>query len=209
MKIISFNIREWHRDKDESSPYYWKKRRDSIAKMIKAENPDILCIQEGSLKMLSSLKKLGYKRVNFTVSHAIYVKRSLKAKHHRFHIFYDWCEVNGLRLINVHTRWEKWIIKKVAKGVSKLMNTDKVIACGDFNYTLESLRHFGLMSQHARTDLKVSKEDTFINFKRPTESHGEIDHFFYSGITLKSFGIIKDGYGCERMSDHYPICLTF
>ena len=37
--------------------------------------------------------------------------------------------------------------------------------------------------------------------------HGPIDHFFINGLTPVSYKMITDGYGCAKMSDHFPILL--
>ena len=79
------------------------------------------------------------------------------------------------------------------------------MACGDFNTTdvdkLSKTRTF----IHARTRLRRESEDTFMNYKRPFESHGEIDHFFCDyGI-----GLLRYEVGSDNMSDHKPIKLEY
>lgn len=208
MKIMSFNVREWTRDKDKSSPYYWETRLDSICRCIREENPDILCLQECWPRFVKAIKKIGYKSVGFSFHHLILIKKRRSACNHHYRIFYDWCEVGDTRIINVHSRWEDKIINHVIKKVSKLAAGRKAIACGDFNTTYVRLCELGFGMIHARSELWLDREDTFENFKHK-DCHGEIDHFFVNCIKPKSFKVIKENYGCERMSDHYPICLTF
>ena len=73
--------------------------------------------------------------------------------------------------------------------------------------SLKPLKDAGLKMVSAREILNIPEEDTFANFKRPTQSHGAIDHFFVNGVEPVSYRMIKDGYGCSKMSDHYPILL--
>ena len=61
--------------------------------------------------------------------------------------------------------------------------------------------------QSARVLLGIPEDDTFTNFSRPEKSHGAIDHFFVKGVTPLSYKMVTDGYGCSKMSDHYPIVL--
>ncbi len=207
MKVISFNLRNWNRDKDKSFSTYWKTRLNSIVKMVKKENPDVLCLQEALPRMVRKIKRAGYKQVGFGISHVILIKKTIFAKNHHFRVFYEWCDIQGTRIINVHSRWETAIIKRVVAKISKLAEGRKAIACGDFNTSYAKLVNLGIGLIHARTELGLELKDTFMNFKNPS-SHGEIDHFFINQITPKEFSIVTDNYGCERMSDHYPIILT-
>ena len=83
------------------------------------------------------------------------------------------------------------------------------VACGDWNMRLATIQGAGLQMQSARVLLGEPEVDTFANFTRPQESHGPIDHFFVNGLTPVAYRMITDGYGCERMSDHFPIVLDF
>jgi len=44
--ILSFNVREWTRDTDESKDTYWKRRMEAMEKMIGDVDPDVICLQE-------------------------------------------------------------------------------------------------------------------------------------------------------------------
>ena len=72
--------------------------------------------------------------------------------------------------------------------------------------SLRSLKEAGLNMSSAREMLGVPEVDTFANFTR-AESHGAIDHFFVDGLTPVSYMMVTDGYGCTRISDHFPIVL--
>ena len=73
---------------------------------------------------------------------------------------------------------------------------------------LAALNKAGLQMQSARVQLGLPEEDTFINFTRPQQSHGAIDHFFLNGsLTPVSYRMVTDTYGCAKLSDHYPIVL--
>ena len=76
-----------------------------------------------------------------------------------------------------------------------------------WNTFLKNLNEAGLKMESARMILGIPEEDTFANFSRPAESHGAIDHFFVNGLTPLSYAMITDGYGVQKISDHYPIVL--
>ena len=205
LSILSFNIREWTRDRDKSSDTYWKKRMEAMERMINDIDPDIICLQE-VLPPAGRYIPDNYKRVGLSVSHPIYVKKTLKASKHRFSIFWEACTVNGIRIINVHSRWEKNIVERTVSQVNgQLTGVD--VACGDWNTFLNNINDAGLNMQSARTILDIPEEDTFTNFSRPEQSHGAIDHFFVNGVTPLSYNMITEGYGVPRISDHYPILL--
>lgn len=206
MSVLSFNVREWTRDTDRSSPTYWKNRMGAMERMIKDLDPDVICLQE-VLPPVGRYIPDNYRRVGLSVSHPIYVKKPLKASRHRFSIFWDACTVNGTRVVNVHSRWEKRIVERTVNQVNRQL-TGYDIACGDWNTFLRNIQEAGLKMESARSLLGVPEEDTFINFSRPEESHGAIDHFFVNGLTPLSYDMITDGYGVPRMSDHYPVLLT-
>lgn len=207
MKIISFNLRNWNRDKNKSLPTYWKTRLNSIVKMISKENPDILCLQEALPRMVRRIKKIGYKQVGCGISHVILIKKTIFAKDHHFRVFYEWCTINGVRIINVHSRWEKKVIMGVVAKVNKL-SAGKTIVCGDFNATYGTLKDYGIQLKHARSILDKEAQDTYMHFN-DSSRHSEIDHFFVNEISPKDYRVITDNYGCERMSDHYPIVLNY
>lgn len=205
MRILSFNVREWTRDTDEKAPTYWKTRMESMERMIQDIDPDIICLQE-VLPPVGRYVPDGYKGAGVSVSHPIYVKKGLKYSGHRFSIFWEACTVEGIKIINVHSRWESKIVKRTVNQVNAQL-TGKDVACGDWNTSLKSITSAGLEMESARVLLEVPEDDTFTNFTRPEKSHGAIDHFFVKGVTPLSYRMITDGYGCEKISDHYPILL--
>ena len=205
MSILSFNIREWTRDRDKGSDTYWKRRMEAMEKMIQEIDPDIICLQE-VLPPAGRYIPDNYRRVGLSISHPIYIKKPLKASRHRFAIFWDACTVGGMRIINVHSRWERNVVERTVTQVNgQLTGID--VACGDWNTSLKILQDTGLKMDSARTILGIPETDTFINFSRPEKSHGAIDHFFVNGLTPLSYEMITEGYGVPRISDHYPILL--
>jgi endonuclease/exonuclease/phosphatase family metal-dependent hydrolase len=204
LRVLSFNIREWTRDRDESGEYYWRKRMEAMRRMIEDVDPDVICLQE-VLPPAGSYVPDGYHRVGVGVSHPIYVRDGLKASRHSFAIFWEACTVSGIRIVNVHSRWEKEIVERTVRQVNGQL-TGRDIACGDWNTGLRSIESAGLRMQSARTLLGAPETDTFANFTK-SESHGAIDHFFVNGITPVSYRMLTDGYGVSRISDHWPILL--
>ena len=205
MRILSFNVREWTRDTDEESDTYWKKRMDAMSRMISDVSPDIICFQE-VLPPVGRYVPDGYKSVGISVSHPIYIRKGLKATKHRFSIFWEACTVEGIRIINVHSRWESRIVSGTVEQVNSQL-TGRDVACGDWNTSLTRITQAELEMKSVRVMLDIPEDDTFINFTKPEKSHGAIDHFFVNGVTPLSYMMITDGYGCSKISDHFPIVL--
>ena len=178
----------------------------AMERMIVDVDPDVICFQE-MLFPATRYVPDGYKRVSgVNISHPIFVRKSLKYSGHSNSIYWEACVVEGIRIINVHSRWEKDVRDRVVGQVnSRLSGRD--LACGDWKVSLASLQKAGLRMTSARVTLGVPEEDTFANFNRPRDSHGAIDHFFLNGLTPVSYRMITDGYGCSKISDHYPIVL--
>lgn len=203
--ILSFNVREWTRDTDESKDTYWKRRMEAMEKMIGDVDPDVICLQE-VLPPVGRYIPEGYKSAGLSVSHPIYIRKTMKSSGHRFSIFWESCSVSGIKIINVHSRWEAKIVTRTVEQVNGQL-TGKDVACGDWNTFLKNINEAGLKMESARVILGIPEEDTFANFSRPAESHGAIDHFFVNGLTPLSYAMITDGYGVPKISDHYPIVL--
>ena len=204
LRILSFNIREWTRDLDAKGEYYWRDRMEAMTKMLEDMDPDVICLQE-VLPPAGRYVPEGYRRVGIGVSHPIYVRKSLKAGKHSFAIFYEACTVAGVRIVNVHSRWEQWIVERTVRQVNKQL-TGRDVACGDWNTGLNAIVNAGLQMQSARTMLSVPEDDTFANLTK-MESHGAIDHFFVNGVTPVAYRMVTEGYGVSRISDHWPIVL--
>ena len=204
LRILSFNIREWTRDRDSKGEYFWRNRMEAMTKMIEAVDPDVICLQE-VLPPAGRYVPEGYKRVGVGVSHPIYVRDSMKASKHSFAIFWEACNVEGIRIINVHSRWEQEIVERTVRQVNEQL-PDRAVACGDWNTGLAAITRAGLQMQSARALLSEPETDTFANFTK-AESHGAIDHFFVKGVTPVSYRMIINGYGVSRISDHWPIVL--
>lgn len=206
LKVLSFNIRQWTRDTDASLPTFWRTRMEAMERMLEDIAPDVICFQE-FLAPVGQYIPEGYRRVGVTVSHPIYVRKGLKTSGHVVSIFWEACKVNGVQIINVHGRWEQEIIARVVSQVGARL-TGRDIACGDWNTSLRSIENAGLEMSSVRTVLGIPEStDTFANFSRPEQSHGAIDHFFVNGVEPLSYRMITDGYGCDKISDHYPILL--
>ena len=189
MKVISYNVRSWTRGND------WKERFADIKRLLEVVSPDIILLQEADPPFGGKIIPDGYKRATHGVSHFILVRDGIKVKRSAFGIFYDWCDIDDMRVINVHSRWEDKIISDTMKKVCNLM-TYKTIVGGDFNVGVSKIQ-----SLNVGYNLKVIGEDTFQNWSKP-ESHGEIDHFLLHGLD-------GDVYiaSHEKLSDHYPIYL--
>lgn len=206
LRILSFNVRIWTRDRDADSPVYWRTRMAAMERMIVDVDPDVICFQEMLFPATRYVPR-GYRRVSgINITHPIFVRKGLKYQHHSMALHWDACTVEGIRILSVHSDWDKEIMQRVVEQVNAQL-TGCTVACGDWNAGLKALKKAGLQMQSARVLLGIPEEDTFVNFKRPDKSHGAIDHFFLEGLTPLHYRMITDGYGCSKMSDHSPILL--
>jgi len=204
LRVLSFNVREWTRDRDEAGEHYWRRRMEAMTRMISDVDPDIICLQE-VLPPVARYVPDVYRRVGVGVSHPIFVRDTMKTSKHSFAVFWESCTVEGIRVVNVHSRWEREIVERTVRQVNAQL-TGCDLACGDWNTGLRSIESAGLQMQSARTLLGAPETDTFANFTK-AESHGAIDHFFVNGLTPVSYHMVNEGYGCSRISDHWPIVL--
>ena len=125
---MSFNVRVWTRDRDKSSPDYWKGRLDSIVRCVRDKDPDIICLQECLPRMAKAIKELGYKSAGVSFHHLMLVRKTMRCRRHRWRVFMDWCDVDGLRLINVHSRWEGRVVNDVVDDLGGVLDEfDRVI----------------------------------------------------------------------------------
>ena len=210
MKVISLNIRIWTRDTKRQSEHWWVARYRAIHDYIKEQNPDVICLQEvwWPAKYVLRLGKLGYKKTGWGFSHPIYVRRGAKVSKRAVSIFSTMAIVDEVQYFSVHCRWEEKLFEKAMKWIWDrwmALPHSRCIAAGDFNRssTLDIQRE--LMLTSARETLDIEPMDTFANYKRPTTSHGELDHFF------RGFWIDPKTYevGPSDLSDHRPIVMTF
>lgn len=161
LRILSFNVRTWTRDRDADSDVYWRTRMAAMEQMILDVDPDIICFQEMLFPATRYVPR-GYRRVSgVNISHPIFVRKGLKYKSHSLAVRWEACTVEGIRIINVHSSWDREIMLRTVEQVNAQL----------------------------------------------TGCAGAIDHFFLQGLTPLHYRMITDGYGCAKMSDHYPILL--
>ena len=93
----------------------------------------------------------GYRRVSWmNISHPIYVRKGLKARDRAVSMRWNACTVAGIRIISIHSRWEKEIMDRTVEQVNAQL-TGRDVACGDWNVGLAALNKAGLQMQpHAR-----------------------------------------------------------
>lgn len=202
MKILSLNVRIWTRDIKDDFVENWKERMKRIKWVINYINPDVICFQELIFPANLYIPKQ-YKRVNISFHHPIYVKKDIPIKNHKFRIHFDAVTIYDIiRIYNVHSHWNKKIIDKNIKQIEQdIRESEKIfcVACGDFNNSKENI-NFKLLE---RVPFE-NEVDTFVNWNRPEESHGIIDHFY-----VRNFGgtaEVLNNY--DTLSDHYPILLN-
>ncbi len=211
-KILSLNIRIWTRDLERSSEHYWVERYRKIHDYIKSENPDIICLQEvwWPAKYVLRLGKLGYKKTGWGFSHPIYVRKGARIYQRAVSIFATMAVVDNIQYFSVHSRWEEKWFSKAMKWVKEKPRWVCYFIAGDFNRNRSSvISYCDSSTDSVRWLLDLESEDTFTNYKRPTESHGEIDHILTTVYFKKSRDLISYTLGPSDLSDHRPICLTF
>ena len=209
MKIISFNVREWSRDLNPWSPYFWMKRMAAMRRMIKDENPEVICFQElswpASLYVPTRYRNL---IVDGSTSHPIYARQDIDAFDGLHNSFYSWAKVkqdNGwVNIYSAHlsSNSDEKRIKQLNKIADKTKLENRTIVCGDFNAISDWIKPYlpDLTLLNGNID-----NDTFKKFDGSTAAR--IDHFFGRGVTGIAYDIINN-YGAERMSDHYPVVLN-
>lgn len=212
MKVVSFNVRTWTRDISCKSEYNWIKRLKAIKKFIKDYNPDVICLQEALFPVDWIIRFMGYRFAGFSITHPILVRKNVfKVLKHKFRIHMDYAKVKFDRktydIFSIHSHWNKDILIKNCNQVNKFIETKNVIACGDWNNEVNTIKSLNILSLNsAREKLGIERQLTFENFTNPDK--GEIDHFMCSNnINLINYQVVYENYGVSRMSDHYPIIL--
>lgn len=211
MKIYCHNVRVWTRDRDKTSDWYWRKRMKRIRELIKEENPDVLCLQELSFPANLYIPR-EYRRVGFSASHHIYVKRrAFKVRRARFHFRWNKAEIKPvggrewLNLICVHLHWNAAILERNMAQIDALAKKCEergipTIACGDFNNGRDKIA--------VLTDLHVMLDPMPTHHNPATGAVGWIDHFavtpVYSLLTA-NLSVIRSN---TALSDHNPLALT-
>lgn len=194
MKIISLNCRVWTRDRDKSSSHYWRTRMGLIREFIERENPDVLCVQELSFPANLYIPQ-AYRRVGFSISHHIYVRRGIVAWPLWFAIHHNGAKVDGVRIINVHGTWRKCMSKVWGRLRRRIVG--KTIVIGDFNQTEDAvLKNLG-------RPIDTGHGVTFHNYAQGYEY--KPDHCVAFGVEAKA-GVFNDDF---KMSDHLPLIVTY
>ena len=200
---MSFNARIWTRDTSpEDGGRYWKNRMKKMKWMINYLSPDVICFQELMFPANLYVPK-DYKRFNISFHHPIYVHKSIPIKNHVFKIHLDAVTIyDTVRIINVHSHWNQNILEKNCKQIREDFihsGNSFAIICGDFNNTEDCIK----LDWADRVPFE-NEQDTFINWNRPEESHGIIDHFYVFGFDSEAEIVTEYG----KISDHYPILLN-
>jgi len=205
-KVLSLNIRVWTRDIRKSGEHWWVRRYRRIRSYIGMENPDIICLQEAwwPAKYVLRLGKLGYKKTGWGFSHPIYARKGAVVIDRETSIFATAATVDGIQYFSVHAHWKAKPFQRAVRWIAERRGL-KCVCAGDFNTSgVEKLRD-NLYLRSAREWLNIPSVDTFANYGRPGESHGEIDHI------LTALPIRPTDYkvGPYAFSDHRPVILEF
>ena len=92
----------------------------------------------------------GYRRVSWmNISHPIYVRKGLKARDRAVSMRWNACTVAGIRIISIHSSWEKEIMDRTVEQVNAQL-TGRDVACGDWNVGLAALNKAGLQMAASR-----------------------------------------------------------
>ena len=218
LTIMSFNAGIWTRNICKNKPFYWVERMKAMKRMIEKEKPDIICFQEMLFPATTYIPK-DYKSAGLSITHPIYYRKDLNIKPYGHKFLYNMdrvlFDINGktFQIISVHSHWDIEKITKNCRQIQDFVDNGKeyhTVACGDFNNTLYDIEKINVLKmKSSRAVLGIGEDvDTFIHFYKPNESHAAIDHFFQENTKSVSYHMISDNYGCDRMSDHFPIILT-
>lgn len=212
--VMSLNVRVWTRDRSKSSEHWWIKRYKAIHEYIKEQAPDIICLQEvwWPAKYVLRLGALGYKKTGWGFSHPIFVRKNLKVSKRRVSLFSTMAIVGDIQVFSVHCRWEEKLFQRAMMWIRKNQIrhywSKPCIVCGDFNRSnISSIYDATNHMRSARNFLNVSRKDTFANYKRPTQSHGELDHIFF--MPIYGFKPLTYTIGPSDLSDHRPVVVAF
>ncbi len=206
VKVLSLNIRVWTRDIGKSGEHWWVKRYRGIREYIGTENPDVICLQEvwWPAKYVLRLGKLGYKRTGWGFSHPIYARKGAAIKDSGTSVFATTATVDGVQYFSVHAHWKERYFQRAMRWIAERRSL-KCVCAGDFNTSDTQKLADNLYLSSARVRLGLSPIDTFTNFYRPKESHGEIDH------VLTALPVVPADYriGPYGFSDHRPVIMEF
>lgn len=208
MKIMSFNVGIWSRNWKKSDPFFWIPRMKAMKKMLKDQDPDVVCFQElwfpATLFIPGNYRKV----LGSGLEHPIYVKKGTRHGLGKFRIHWSECVVEGVKVFSVHGHWTEKIYKKIFESLKKEYGKDSrpAVLTGDWNVDLNTIKVNAPELVSAREELGRLEQDTYIHFHDHSR-RGELDHFMNIGVEPKDFEIVNDAYGApkDRISDHYPI----
>ena len=139
------------------------------------------------------------------------MRKSLRVREHRVSTYATMAIIDEVQYFSVHAHWDKDRFAKAMEWIrTKIYNFHRialyrVVAAGDFNTSDTKKVRESLALKSAREQLGAERVDTFANYKRPTESHGELDHFFTdTRIDLYQYWVNGSDF-----SDHRAITLVY
>ena len=172
----------------------------AMKRMIKDEDPDIICLQE-FIFPANFYIPWGYKKIRPSFHHEIYVKRKLKSSFKGYGIYYTHANIEGIEVYSVHGKWIDRVNSKLCKKIKKTSNLPS-IAIGDFNMCAADMAKYD-MGNPIRSQLGSEWKPTFEHLIDGVQD--EIDLAYIWNLKPLSWKVIQDGYGAKRISDHYPI----
>lgn len=144
MRVMSFNVGIWTRNRSKQDPFYWKDRANKMQIFFKLiYNPDVICFQELWYPHNTYIPKYFKKVFGTGWEHPIYVLNNYKVRKSWFHIFWSAAHIKSesekeFIVINMHGHWNNKIFTRICKQIRKFVykhSYDKIIICGDFNNT--------------------------------------------------------------------------
>lgn len=144
-----------------------------------------------------------YRRVGFSASHHIYVRKGVKAYPIGWSIFHNEAMVDGVLISNVHGTWKSKWMDKVWPKLNRIHHSQgPSLIVGDFNQREPTVNQW--LGYTVRQDCHMPLLDTFAhNFIGDRYTP---DHAVSNNLNIKEFYVIDTGF---NFSDHEPLLLEW
>lgn len=208
MKIMTFNVGIWTRNRKKDDIFYWKNRMQAMHRMLITENPDVICFQELWFPATRYIPK-NYRKVFGTgLEHPIYVRKGIKTGIGLFSIYWSTARIEGIRVFSIHGHWNDRRIERLCNNTRRIYAKDLIpaVLAGDWNTEYVGLYQGTQLLTSARVQCDIERDDTYIHF-RESWRRGELDHVLLYRLIPADYKIIREWYGAfgGRISDHYPV----
>ena len=131
MRIMTFNVGIWTRNRKKSDCFYWRSRMQAMYRMILAQEPDVICFQELWFPASRYIPKHYRKVFGTGLEHPIYVRKGIKAGLGLWCIHWSMARIEGIRIFSIHGHWNKQKKERLCNTVRKIYSKDLTPAICD------------------------------------------------------------------------------